>query len=142
VRPREAAYRATSYQVRDGAHRFALRVGERSAPLDALLAACGADTWAWLTAHNPGGRPAEPAANDAAAASLEAALAAARHAFQRGESRADDGRWPPEPSLLVPGLARAAAVALARRFGQEALLAGRRGQPVELVFCEDEPRQP
>jgi hypothetical protein len=139
VRPREAAYRATSYEVDDGAHRFALRVGARSAALDALLAARGARAWAWLTAHNPGGLRAHPAANDAAQARLEAALAVAGHAFLRGASRSDAGDWPPEPSLLVPGLARADAVALARRFGQEAILAGVREGPVELVFCAAEP---
>jgi hypothetical protein len=54
----------------------------------------------------------------------------------RGAGAGDDGRWAPEPSLLVLGLPRAEAVELARRFGQEAIVAGRRGAPAELVYCD------
>jgi len=133
--PREAAYRATTYGVADGAHRLAIRIGERCAALDALLAERGAGEWAYLTAWNPGGQPAAPEANAAAQARLEAELAAAGRACLRGASRGDGG-WPPEPSLLVLGLPRAEALALARRHGQEALVVGRRGAAAELVFCE------
>jgi hypothetical protein len=133
--PREAAYRATSYRVDDGGQRFAIRIGERCAPLDALLAARGLDEWAYLTAHNPGGRAAPPAANERAQARLEAELAAAGREILRGASAADAGDWPPEPSVLVLGLPRAEALALARRHGQEALVAGRHASAAELVFC-------
>lgn len=133
--PRAAAYRATTYAVADGAARLAIRVGERCAPLDALLAARGLDEWAYLTAWNPGGRAADPAANQAAQAGLEAELAASGRPCLRGTSRSDAGDWPPEPSVLVLGLARAEALAIARRYGQEALVAGRCGAPAELVFC-------
>lgn len=134
--PRAAAYRATTYAASDGSERLAIRIGARCAALDALLAARGHDAWAYLTAHNPGGQAADPAANAAAQARLEAELAAAGRPFLRGASHADAGDWPPEPSVLVLGLARAEALAIARRYGQEALVAGRRGAPAELVFCE------
>lgn len=133
--PREAAYRATSYRVDDVGQCFAIRVGERCAPLDALLGARGVEEWAYLTAHNPGGR-AEPAvANERAQAQLEAELAAAGRETLRGASTADGGDWPPEPSVLVLGLPRAEALVIARRHGQEALVAGRRGAAAELIFC-------
>jgi len=134
--PREGAYRATTYAVADGAHRLAIRIGERCAPLDALLAARGLHEWAYVTAHNPGGLPADPAANAAAQARLEAELAASGRPVLRGASLGDGGGWPPEPSLLVLGLPRAEAISLARRYGQEALVTGRCGTPAELVFCE------
>lgn len=135
--PREAAYRATTYAVADGPHRLEIRIGERCAALDALLAARGLAEWAYLTAHNPGGQLAAPAANAAAQARLEADVAASRLESLRGASLGDGGDWPPEPSLLVLGLARHEALALARRYGQEALVTGRCGAPVELVFCEE-----
>jgi hypothetical protein len=132
--PREAAYRATTYAAGEGAQRVAIRIGERCAPLDALLAARGVDEWAYLTAHNPGGRLADPAVNAAAQARLEAELAAAGHPFLRGASSGDGGDWPPEPSVLVLGLPRGAALALARRYRQEAIVTGRCGAQAELVF--------
>jgi hypothetical protein len=133
--PREAAYRATTYAVADGPHQLAIRIGEPSAALDVLLAARGCEEWAYLTAHNPGGVAADPAANAGAEARLEAELAASGRSCLRGSSLADDGDWPAEPSVLVLGLPRAEALAIARRYGQEALVAGRRGAPAELVFC-------
>jgi hypothetical protein len=135
--PRAAAYRATTYAAADGPRQLAIRIGARCAALDALLAAHGLDAWAYLTACNPGGRPADPAANAAAQARLEAELAAAGRLFLRGASHADARDWPPEPSVLVLGLTRPEALAIARRYGQEALVAGRRGRPAELVFCEE-----
>lgn len=134
--PREAAYRATTYGVDDGGLRLAIRIGQRCAALDALLATRGVEEWAYLTAHNPGGRRAAPAANAAAQARLEAEIGAGGHASLRGASLGDGGGWPAEPSLLVLGLSRREALALAHRYGQEALIAGRRGEPAELVFCE------
>ncbi len=132
----DAVYRATAYRVADGAQHFAIRIGERCAPLDALLDAHGAEEWAYITAYNPGGQPAAARVNAAAQERLEAALRALARPMLRGEGAGDDGHWPPEPSLLVLGLARADAVALGRRFGQEAIVAGRRGAPAELVYCD------
>ncbi len=132
----DAAYRATEYRVADGAQRFSIRVGERCAPLDALLDTHGAEEWAYVTAYNPGGRPAAADANAAAQQRLEAELRATAHPVLRGEGTGDDGRWPPEPSLLVLGLPRADAIGLARRFGQVAIVAGRRGAPADLVYCD------
>jgi len=134
--PREAAYRATRYEVDDGGVRFAIRIDAPCAALDALLAARGVEEWAYLTAWNPGGQRAAEAANRAAQARLEAELAAAGRPFLRGASVADAGDWPPEPSLLVLGMPRAEALALAARYGQEAIVAGRRGGVAELLFCE------
>lgn len=133
---RDDVYRATAYHVADGAQRFSIRVGERCAPLDALLDAHGAEEWAYVTAYNPGGRQARADENAAAQQRLEAELRATAHPVLRGEGAGDDGRWPPEPSLLVLGLPRADAVALARRCGQVAIVAGRRGAPAELVYCD------
>lgn len=130
-------YRATAYRVADGSHRFTIRVGERCAPLDELLAEHGTEEWAYVTAYNPGGRRADAAANTAAQERLEATLRETSRPVLRGEGAGDDGHWPPEPSLLVLGLSRADAVALARRFGQVAIVAGRRGAAAELVYCDD-----
>lgn len=134
--PREAAYRATTYAAADGSERLDIRIGARCARLDALLAARGLAEWAYLTAHNPGGQLAAPAANAAAQARLEAEVVASGHPWLRGASCGDGGDWPPEPGLLVLGLARDAALALGRRYGQEAIVTGRCQEAAELVFCE------
>src|SRR5213079_2684432 len=94
----EAAYRAAAYAVEAPGGRFALRVGERSADADRLLAEHGAETWAYLTAYNPGSRPLPAAENRARQDELRRAVAAAGFAAFAGEGAG--AGWPPEASLL------------------------------------------
>lgn len=44
------------------------------------------------------------------------------------------GQWPDEQGLLVVGIPRDLAVELARRFQQNAILVGRAGESVELLW--------
>src|SRR5690606_13420332 len=57
------AYLRTTYWVEASDGWIAVAIGERSAPLDRLLARSGAATWAIVTADNPGSRPLPPADN-------------------------------------------------------------------------------
>ena len=87
--------------------------------------------WALLTAFNPGAAARESRDNDAAQSRLQAALHAAGHACWPGLN-SDPGGGHAERSVLALGIAPDAADALADRFGQCALLAGRLGGAVEL----------
>jgi uncharacterized protein len=104
------AYEQAEYVVHD---KFTLKIGRRSAPLDALLEAQGAASAAFVTA------------------AIEAELA---HPFCRGESRDPAGRWPAEPSLLVLGIARGEAEALGRAHRQNAIVFADKGGAPELVL--------
>ncbi|MCC7463814.1 MAG: DUF3293 domain-containing protein [Gammaproteobacteria bacterium] len=130
VRQLEAAYRATEYVVEAPQGTFTLRVGEPSAALALLHAQHGVCVSAYLSAWNPGSVARAAADNAAAHARLLAALAAAGLQGIGGWGRDPSGAWPAERSLLVPGLARPAALVLARQFGQYAcLLAGEDAVP-------------
>lgn len=125
-----AAYTATHYRVFTDPP-FVLRVGEASAALDALLASDATDTWALITACNPGSVPLSPAENADRMNQLRDVLN--RFTTYPGESSAPTGEWA-EPSVLVLGMGRSEAVQLAKAFGQNAILAGERGGPAELVW--------
>lgn len=127
----ERAYSATTYAA---AVPLRLRLGEPNAMLDAMLAELGVEDWAYLTAWNPGARERPEAENRAAMERLAAALRERGLQWHVGAGEADDGSWPPEPSLFVPGLARDDAVVLGRAFGQVAIVVGRRGRAPELVW--------
>ena len=122
------AYQQAEYVVQD---KFTLKIGRRSAPLDALLEAHGASSAAFVTAANPRGEMRSEAQNRAALAELEAGLG---YPFLRGEGRDPQGRWPAEPSLLVLGMARGEAEALGRAHRQNAIVFAEKGGAPELVL--------
>src|SRR5688500_4646073 len=122
------AYQQAEYVVQD---KFTLKIGRRSAPLDALLEAHGASSAAFVTAANPRGEMRSEAENRAALAELEAGLG---YPFLRGEGRDPQGRWPAEPSLLVLGMARGEAEALGRAHRQNAIVFVEKGGALELLL--------
>jgi hypothetical protein len=116
------AYRAARYRVGDGRQSFELRI---DAPSDALAAchrAHGVDRSAFLTAWNPGSRPAAAPVNAAAQSRLEDRLRALGFALLPGQGIDPTGAWPAEDSVLALGIGREEASAIARAFGQAALV--------------------
>jgi hypothetical protein len=128
-----AAYEKAQYVV-FALPEIVLRIGEASAGLDELLEADGVRTAAYLTAANPRGEPASRADNDSAAAALHDALLAEGYLCYGGEGRDPEGRWTPEPSLLVLGISRARASELGRQFEQNAIVFVERGRAPELLM--------
>ena len=135
----ERAYKATRYTAtREGAS-VCIRIGEVCAPLDAWLAAAHAQEWAYLTACNPRSRVLSTEQNAARMAALVVDLGVIGWPLVHGagepeptESRQVD--WTAEPSVLVLGLSREAALELAVRYDQHAFVYGRSGQAAELIW--------
>lgn len=115
------AYRATHYEVFPPAA-LTLRVGRRCDGLAALMEQHGVGAAAYVTACNPRSQALPAAENEARCAALLAELVAEGYTCLAGEGRHPDGGWTPEPSLLVLGLEREAALALGRRWEQNAVL--------------------
>jgi len=129
----EAAYRAADYRV-DGPHgSFVLRIGEPCADADRLLATHGQTEWAYVTACNPRSVCLPDEENAPRTAELEVALRDGGWPHHRGISVGRNGGWA-EASFLVLGIPEGEAVALGRRFGQNAIVAGRAGEPARLVW--------
>lgn len=128
-----AAYLAAEYVVYSEPM-IVLRIGERSEALDALLEDAGADTAAFVTAANPGGRPADPVDNALAAEALLLSQEQAGYACALGEGRDPLGDWPAEASVLVLGILRSEAAILGRSYQQNAIVYLERGRPPELVL--------
>ena len=123
-----AAYETALYAIAEGP---VLRIGERNAELDGLLAQRAVASAAFITAANPRGEPRSNAENEAAMASLRASLS---WPWLEGEGRDPEGRWPAEPSVLVLGIARGEAEALGRRLEQNAIVWVEKGKAAELVL--------
>lgn len=131
------AYRKTTFYADTPSARLALRVGRWCGEIDALLKDHGVSTWAYVTASNPGSRRLSDEDNAARQRELEGEVARLGLSAYPGEGVADDRRWPPEPSLLILGVARGDAVRLGTRYGQVAIVCGELGREAELVVCTD-----
>jgi hypothetical protein len=127
----EAAYHATTYRV--FAPPIEIRTGAVHDALDQLLEQHNTVEWAFISAWNPMSVEQSATENDIAHQQLLAAVAAFPH-FE-GAGVGDDGRWPPERSLLILGIGLAEAVELGRRFRQHAVVCGRIGEEARLVRC-------
>jgi hypothetical protein len=130
----EQAYLRTRYVVDHPCGEIVLRIGRRSARLDALLCEAHCDSWAFVSACNPASRRLSAAENAARHAALLAQVKGLGKPVFSGRGEADDGDWC-EPSILVVGMAEAGAVALGRAFGQNAVVVGRAGAAAELRWC-------
>lgn len=132
----DAAYRNTIYRVYLPDGLADLRIGITNAALDRWLLAVGVESWVFITAFNP----------HSVVASIEENLRRHRELLDRLKKQAwpmlvadgipQDEGWPPERSLLVAGIGHAQARRLASEFGQNAIVAGRRGMPAQLLWLD------
>ncbi|HSP19134.1 MAG TPA: DUF3293 domain-containing protein [Myxococcaceae bacterium] len=130
------AYVGSRYRVfPPGSPEHVLRIGQRHAAFDARLIESANRSWVVLTAWNPGSVPRSEQENVAAQRVLVEALEGAGLVAwpARGESPGRD--WV-EESLCVLDLDREQARAMARRFGQVAVVQGHVGGEATLVFAD------
>ena len=132
-RPLIEAYEASRYEAQLPAGIVVLRHGQPAPALDALLEEA-APAWAFITAWNPASRQLPRPENERRQAALKRSLAGHYRLFN-GAGIGDDGRWPPEESVLALGLPHEEALALGRAWGQLAVLLGARGAPARVVRC-------
>jgi hypothetical protein len=132
----EAAYRNTDYWVDDAPDEpFAIRIGEPSLELAVILTAAGEFEWAFVTACNPGSVQFAERDNQQRMWKLEEAVRSGGWFVYHGHGVGRDSEWPPEPSLLILGISETEALDLAQTFGQNAIVAGRLGEPARLVWA-------
>jgi hypothetical protein len=139
----EHAYQETIYRVYlpRGAT-IDLQVGLHSAAIDALSRRTGARWWTCMTAWNPGSRLLPAWRNRNRQRALQARLERELTATAGGRALvlpaagvpSSSQDWLPEESLFVAGLPPTRTLRLARAFGQNAVLAGRRGAPARLIW--------
>lgn len=134
----DRAYRATTYRVFLPGGVADIRIGEANARLKTWLAAEAAESWAILTAYNPGSQLQESALNAERQSELECALLEQGYLTFAGENRADEGGWPDEESCLVVDISMKNSMALAGRFRQNALVFGKKDGIAHLLWVNEE----
>src|SRR2546426_793199 len=110
------AYRHTSFFVDTHRGRLTIRVDTLNAGLEQFLVDLGVQSWAFVTAFNSSPEALSDDENRRRHASLEKRVRELGLQAFPGEGVGDDGAWPPERSLFIPGISREAAIALGREF--------------------------
>jgi hypothetical protein len=128
-----SAYRATDYVVQGNGRVVAVRIGQHSMVVDALLARMHARNGAFITAWNPFSNSLSLDANEYWDRDMKRYLTVRGFSFFEGEGRGRTGEWPPEPSILALGISRTEASAIGRRYRQNAIVYVTVGRPAELV---------
>ena len=130
------AYLRTTYRVTTDGEVIDIRVNERSAPLDRLLQSHGVRDWAFITASNPRSRALPEEENARRNEAMKASLRRDGWTCLNASGVPEQPGWQPERSVLVLGMCRAAAAALATQWEQNAVLVGSLGQRAELVWTD------
>lgn len=129
-----AEYWHTTYFAETPVGHLRLRVGLDDWPANVMLTRQHLESWAFITAWNPGGQIASPNQNQSRNAALSARLANFPSYPGRGVGDFDTHT---EDSFLVLGISESEALTLAREFGQNAILFGRLNQTPELIDCRE-----
>lgn len=133
----EAAFRATSYRVDAGFSVFDLRIGEHNPGFSSWLQQQGISEWGIVTACNPGGRIV-PDRNADRTRRLQEEIVRRGWRHCNACNVADAGDWPDEPGFCIFDVEANSLCAMAREFGQVAVVCGSshdgRG---ELVWLDD-----
>ncbi len=132
----EAAYRQTTYRVSGASGPVDIRIGIRNGSLDRLLEAHQVREWAFVTASNPGSRASPEHENARRNAELEQVLREAGLQYLHGSGVPDESGWQPERSYLVLGITNADAMAMAKRWGQRAIVWGSLGNAPKLAWTD------
>ncbi len=136
--PLDRAYRATLYRVRLPGAELTLRIGVHDAAAGQRLARLGGcrRQWALVTPCNPRSRRLMDWQNRLRHAGMEAALQAGGLVHYPSLHCDPAGRWPDEAGFLLVDPPRGLARALGRRYGQNAIVAARLGEPPQLLYLE------
>ena len=128
------AYRTTRFVAYDGDRQVVAMVGEHAPEMDELLHRLAARSGVFITAWNPRSVVLSHALNAAAAARLEARVAAEgfRAVPHRGLSA--DPAWHPEEGLFVLDIDFDYAIRMATDFGQNAVTALSIDRPATLLL--------
>lgn len=128
------AYRTTRFVAYDGDRQVVAMVGEHAPEMDELLHRLAARSGVFITAWNPRSVVLSHALNAAAAARLEARVAAEGFRALPHRGLSADPAWHPEEGLFVLDIDFDYAIRMATDFGQNAVTAPSIGRPATLLL--------
>lgn len=114
------AYSNTRYNVEELS--LEIRIGRSNELLNELLKKNNVNSWAFITAWNPGSKQLTKEVNDQRHKELKDSVK--DFIIFEGEGAGIDTDWPPEKSLLILGIQEEQAIETGIAFGQNAIVIG------------------
>jgi hypothetical protein len=128
------AYEQAIYEVCYGKETLEIYIGKCCPPLDYLIAQSDSPTWALITASNPYSCPLSELENQQRHHQLIEHLQELQLPWLQALGKDRTGIWTPEQSLLILGIERSQAIAIGRKFEQNAIVFGVLNQLAELQW--------
>jgi hypothetical protein len=140
------AYEQAIYEVYYGEETLEVYIGKCCPPLDYLItqgdypkgyaerSLTDRFTWALITASNPYSQPLSKLENQQRYHQLIEHLQELQLPWLEALGKDRTGIWTPEQSLLILGIERSQAIAIGRKFAQNAIVFGELHQPAELQW--------
>lgn len=131
----QKAYKNARYEVYKPPLSFS--IGQKHPEMDKALLQLYSDyqNWAFITAFNPASVSQSATFNTRNQKELLKLIRKKGYNYLEGEGGSHDDSWPPEKSILIINIAEKEALALARQFGQKAIVFGKKGGKAQLKAC-------
>lgn len=126
------AYIDTNFQVPELG--FVIKIGKSHRLLDKYLSESLALSWAFITAWNPHSLPLTQDENYHRNDLLLADIHTYR--YFKGLGVGPDPNWQPEESFLIVGIDKESAITLGRKYNQNAIVFGKKGERAELLVIK------
>lgn len=114
------------------------KIGDQLPQIDTLLQDHSVNSAIFITACNPFSQLCTPAENQQKTAALALWLDQQGLTAISGQGEDPNGVWPPEHSFLILGVNAQEGKLLGRQWQQNAVVQLRAGQPVKLLWCDDQ----
>jgi len=119
----EGVYKDTNYIILDP--EISIVCDSRNEDLDQFMRKLGKRSWTFISAANPRSKVESAKINAWKNTNLEIDIAKSGLHYAYAVGEASSGDWPSEPSFVVFDLALDAAMDLAKKYDQNAILVGR-----------------
>lgn len=134
----QIAYEQAIYEVYLNRKTIQFRISDRCLAIDSLISQHGVDSWALITAYNPYSQCLSERNNQQRHQKLIEQIEGLQLAYLDAAGKDPGEIWQPELSLFILGISRDIAIAIGRKFQQNAIVYGQIQQPVELIWTDSE----
>lgn len=123
------AYKATCYEIIDP--KVAIFIGQENEALQTFLKENEITNWCFITAWNPFSNALPTEENSALNESLRLDLK--DYKILEAQGKDTIGNWPPEPSFFVANISEDQAIALGKKYQQNAIVYGTINETARII---------